>query len=82
MTSRVYRILVRHTRPGGLRYRFGYRLFNVCLALEDLDRSGGPRLFSHNRPNLVSFTTAITAHATARRRGCGSRRCWPSTASF
>lgn len=55
MTSRVYRVLVRHTRPGGLRYRFAYRLFNVCLALEELDRPGGPRLFSHNRPNLVSF---------------------------
>lgn len=55
MNSRVYRVLVRHTRPGGLRYRFAYRLFNVCLALEELDRPGGPRLFSHNRPNLVSF---------------------------
>ncbi len=56
MSSRLYRIRIQHTRPGSLRYRFGYRLFNLCLEVDDLDRlEGRLRLFSHNRPNLVSF---------------------------
>ena len=41
MSSRLYRIRIQHTRPGSLRYRFGYRLFNLCLEVDDLDRLAG-----------------------------------------
>ena len=55
MRSCLYRVDIRHVRPGRFRHRFGYRLFNVLLDLDEIDeRARKLRLFSHNRPNLVS----------------------------
>ncbi len=54
--SGLYEGLVTHVRTRPRRHRLGYRIFQLLLDLDELDRlDGALRLFGHNRAALVSF---------------------------
>lgn len=56
MRSRLCTGVVKHERSRPVGNRFRYRVYYVHVDLAELDELDGRlRLFSHNRPNLVSF---------------------------
>lgn len=56
-TSAMYEGIVMHHRFTPRRHRFIYRVFSLCLDLDQLDQLGKSlRLFSVNRFNLFSFS--------------------------
>lgn len=56
LTSALYKGVVMHHRFTPKRHRFVYRVFSICLNLDELDNlHKRTRLFSVNRFNLFSF---------------------------
>lgn len=53
--SGIYRGLVMHHRFHPVRHRFIYRVFSLCVDLDELPRLNRLRFFSINRLNLFSF---------------------------
>ncbi len=63
-----------HKRLMPRRHAFTYRVFALCLDVDELDRlSGSLRLFSHNRWNLLSFHDADHAAGTGEPVGAHAR---------
>ena len=59
LASALYSGRVRHTRHRPRRHAFRYRVFMALFDLDELDAlDRGLRVFSRNRPNLVSFYDA------------------------
>ena len=85
LRSRAYVGTVVHKRVAPRRHAFSYRVFALCLDVDEIDGlAQGLRLFSRGGWNLLSFHDAdhaagagesVGAHARALLRSCGLERC-------
>ncbi len=73
--SCIYSGTVVHKRLSPKQHGFAYRVFALCLDVDEIDRMDqGLRLFSRNRRNVVSFRDADVGEAGAESVALKARR--------